>query len=103
VACGVVLGVGLSAFFVFDGFGLSVGCGRRRPYGCCACPALFSDVCCGGCGYSRRAAVLFLVALLLFPKISFATYAVLGLAEIAAVLKNLFGAMSSFSREQTFS
>ncbi len=67
--------------------------GLRRGF--FACPALFSDVCCGGCGCSRCASILFLVALLLFPKFSFATYAVLGLAEIAAVHIDLLGAMSA--------
>ena len=32
---------------------------------------------------------------MLFPKISFATYVVLGLAEIVAVLNDLYGTMSA--------
>ena len=85
----VVLGARLSAFFVLIGFGLPVGCGRRRRRGFFACPALFSGVCwSGGCGRSQRVSML-------FPKISFATYAVLGLAEIAAVHNDLFGVMSA--------
>ena len=46
-------------------------------------------------GCSRRAAVL-------FPEISFAAYAKSGSVEIAAVHNNLFGAMSSLPRDQTF-
>ncbi len=97
---GVVLGARLSAF----GFCLSVGYGVVLAvfvrgfcfplFGCCSalpCP-IFRCV-------LRRvwplSGVLFLVALLLFPKICFATYVVSGLAEIGAVHNDLFGAMSA--------
>jgi len=100
VTCGVVLSARLSAF----GFCLLVGYGvvfapwvawvwvlrvLRVP---CTVVRIFRCV-------LRRvwllSGVLFLVALLLFPKICFATYVVSGLAEIGAVHNDLFGAMSA--------